>query len=264
MTFKCERSENIARLTLNRPEKHNAMDRNFFKGLQSHFTRFDQDPGVRVVVIRSAGKSFSAGTDLDEAAAMLTGPGADQREFLRNRISELQESISAIENCRKPVIAAVHGHCLGGGLDLICACDIRLADVSAIFSIRETRMGIIADLGVLQRLPLIIGDSRFRELAYTGRDFDAEEALQAGLISKICNDRDALYAHAEEIARRIAANPPLTVQGTKEVVRFSRDHGVKAGLDYAARLNTVVLLSEDLREAFTAFNEKRRPLFKGK
>ena len=125
-------------------------------------------------------------------------------------------------------------------------------------------MGIIADLGVLQRLPLITGDGRFRELAYTGRDFEAEEALQMGLISKICSDREALYKHADKLARQIAINPPLTVQGTKEVIRFSRDHGVQAGLDYAARINTVALLSEDLKEAFTAFQEKRRPLFKGK
>jgi enoyl-CoA hydratase len=264
MPFQIDQLEHIVRLTLNRPEKHNAMNRPFFKALRSHFRQFDQDPEVRAVVIRAAGKSFSAGTDVEDAAAMLTGPGAEQRERLRNRILKLQESISAIEDCRKPVIAAIHGHCLGGGLDLICACDIRIADASAVFSIRETRMGIVADLGVLQRLPMIIGDGRFRELAYTGRDFDAAEALQIGLISKICSDREALYAHADAIAGQIAANPPLTVQGTKEVLRFSRDHGVQAGLAYAARVNTVVLLSDDLREAFTAFRDKRRPLFKGK
>jgi enoyl-CoA hydratase len=125
-------------------------------------------------------------------------------------------------------------------------------------------MGIVADLGVLQRLPGIIGDGRFRELAYTGRDVDAQEALETGLISKICEDRRALYADADQTARRIAANPPLTVQGTKEVIRFSRDYGVQAGLDFAARINTVVLLAEDVQEAFAAFQQKRPPVFKGK
>ena len=180
------------------------------------------------------------------------------------KIMELQQSLTKIEGCRKPVVAAVHSHCIGAGLDLICACDIRLATRDAIFSIRETRMGIIADVGTLQRLPHIIGHGRFRELALTGRDFTASEALQMGLITHICEDRPALVKEAEKLAARIAACPPLTVQGTKEVINYSRDHGIEAGLQYVAQKNAAALPSEDLFEAIAAFMEKREPVFKGK
>jgi enoyl-CoA hydratase/carnithine racemase len=133
----------------------------FFKELTGHFRRLDEDPTVRAVVIRAEGKSFTAGLDLMEAGAMLIGKGADDRERLRKKILELQESNNAIERCSKPVIAAVHGHCIGGGVDLLSACDIRLASADALFSIRETRIAIIADLGTLQRLPHIIGQGWF-------------------------------------------------------------------------------------------------------
>jgi enoyl-CoA hydratase len=149
-------------------------------------------------------------------------------------------------------------------MDMICACDMRLAAKDAIFSIRETRMGIVADLGTLQRLPHIIGQSWFRELALTGRDFTAQEALQMGLITRICEDRAALYETAENLAEQIAACPPLTVQGTKEVINYSRDNGIEAGLLYVAQKNAAALPSEDLFEAVAAFMEKRKPVFKGK
>jgi enoyl-CoA hydratase len=162
------------------------------------------------------------------------------------------------------VIAAIHSHCIGGGIDLITACDIRIASRDAVFSIRETRMGIIADLGTLQRLPPIIGQGWFNELALTGRDFSAEEALNMGLITHICDDHQALNLTARNLADQIAACPPMTVQGTKEVILYNRDNGVDAGLRYVAQKNAAVLPSEDLVEAVTAFMEKRRPTFKGK
>ena len=147
---------------------------------------------------------------------------------------------------------------------MICACDIRMATADAIFSIRETRMGIIADVGTLQRLPHIIGHGWFRELALTGRDFTAPEALQMGLVTRICNDTAALYEEAENLAAQIAACPPLTVQGTKEVILYSRDNGIEAGLQYVAQKNAAASPSEDLTEAVSAFMEKRKPVFKGK
>ena len=195
---------------------------------------------------------------------MLSGQAADQREGTRKAILALQGGLTKIEQCCKPVIAAVHSHCIGGGMDLISACDIRLATKDAIFSIRETRMGIIADLGTLQRLPYIVGHGWFRELALTGRDFTAEEALQMGLITRICEDREALVAEARNLAGQIADCPPLTVQGTKEVILHSRDHGVDAGLRFVAQKNAAALPSEDVVEAVTAFMEKRKPVFRGK
>jgi len=262
--FKVEHEDHIAWLILNRPDKRNVMGSAFFKELSDHLAQLDRDPAVRVVVIRAEGKSFTAGTDLNEAASLLSGEGADQRENTRIKILALQAGLTAIEKCRKPEIAAVHSHCIGGGIDLISACDIRIATQDAVFSIRETRMGIIADLGTLQRLPDIIGHGWFRELALTGRDFTAAEALRMGLLTRVCEDREALYAEAKTLASQIAGCPPLTVQGVKDVILYSRDHGIDAGLNYVAQKNTAALPSEDVVEAVTAFMEKRKPVFIGK
>ena len=262
--FKVETDEHVVWLTLNRPEKLNAMNLAFFEGLSKIFREFDEDPEVRVVIIKAEGESFTAGIDLFELGSLLQGNGADFREGLRKKIVQFQESMNAVEKCRKPVIAAVHSHCIGGGIDLLSACDIRMASQDAVFSIRETRVAIVADLGTLQRLPHIIGHGWFRELALTGRDFSADEALKMGFITHLCEDRNALYKKAREVASEIAACPPLTVQGVKEVILYSRDHGVGPGLEYVAQKNAAILPSEDLMEAFQAFTEKRPPQFKGK
>jgi enoyl-CoA hydratase len=262
--FNIEKNGHIAWLTLNRPAKRNTMGLAFFEEIGELFDGFDRDPDIRVVIIKAEGKSFSAGTDLEEAAKLLGQGSADERESMRKEILALQESFTKIEKCRKPVIAATHSHCIGAGVDMICACDIRMATADAIFSIRETRMGIIADVGTLQRLPHIIGHGWLRELALTGRDFTASEALQMGLVTRICADRPTLYEEAENLASQIAACPPLTVQGTKEVILYSRDNGVEAGLRYVAQKNAAALPSEDLIEAVSAFMGKRQPVFKGK
>ncbi len=262
--FKIEIDAHVAWLTLNRPEKRNTMGTNFFKELSGHLEQLDQNPAVRAVVIKAEGKSFTAGTDLEEAGSLLSGQAADQREATRRKILKLQDGLTSIERCSKPVIAAIHSHCIGGGIDLISACDIRIATEDAVFSIRETPMGIIADLGTLQRLPYIIGHGWFRELALTGRNFSAAEALQMRLVTRLCADRDELYAEAKNLADSIAACPPLTVQGTKEVILYSRDNGIDAGLRYVAQKNAAALPSEDVVEAVTAFMEKRKPVFKGK
>jgi enoyl-CoA hydratase len=262
--FRIEKDGFVAYLTLNRPEKRNTMNYEFFHELTRHFGEFDRDPEVRVVVVKSEGKSFTAGIDLVEMAPMLQGKGADFRERLRKEILEFQGSMNAVEKCRKPVIAAIHSHCIGGGVDLTSACDIRFASKDAVFSIRETRIAIVADLGTLQRLPHIIGQGWFRELALTGRDFTAEEALKMGFVTRLCEDRDSLYREADEAASQIAALPPLTVQGVKDVILYSRDRGVYPGLEYVAQKNSAQLPSEDLLEAFQAFVQKRDPQFKGK
>lgn len=236
----------------------------FFEQLTNHFIKLDQDPDVRAVVIFAKGKHFTAGLDLLEVGSMLTGKGADDRENLRQKIHELQQSNNCIEKCRKPVIAAINGHCLGGGIDLLSACDIRIASNDAVFSIRETRIAIVADLGTLQRLPHIIGHGWFRELALTGRDFTAEEALKMGFVTRICRDKEVLLDEAGLLASQISSCAPLTVQGVKDVINYSRDYGVHAGLDYVAQKNAAALPSDDLMEAVTAFMKKRDPVFKGK
>ena len=242
--LKVEKIGHIAWLVLNKPKQLNTMTLEFFQEMRRIFEEFDADADVRVVVIRAEGKSFTAGLDLVAAQALLGDGSAVYRDWLRRKIIELQESMTAIEKCRKPVIAAIHGHCIGGGVDLTSACDIRIAAKDAIFSIRETRIGIIADIGTLQRLPHIIGQGWFRELALTGRDWTAEEA--------------------RILAEEIASLAPLAVQGIKEVANYSRDHGIQQGLEYVAQRNAALVPNEDMMEAVAAFLEKRIPQFKGR
>lgn len=262
--LKVEKEGYVAWLILNRPERRNTMTFEFFDDITRLFGEFDADPEVRVVVIRAEGKSFTAGLDLVAAQAFLGDGSAPYRDWLRRKIMEFQVSMTAVEKCRKPVIAAIHGHCVGGGVDLTSACDIRIASRDALFSIKETRIGIIADIGTLQRVPYIIGQGWFRELALTGRDFTAEEALRMGYITRLCDDRDALYREAAELAEEIAGLPPLAVQGVKEVANYSRDHGIQQGLDFVAQRNAAVVPNEDMLEAVSAFLEKRTPHFKGR
>ncbi len=264
-SIRVEQIGNIAYLYLNRPEKHNAMKISFFSEMATQFKVFDRDPSVHAIVIKGEGKSFTVGLDLFDAGPNLLGSdtGAAAREHLRVHILDLQEGMNQIEKCRKPVIAAGHGNCIGGAIDLMSACDIRLACKDAIFSIRETRIAIVADVGTLQRLPHIIGQGWARELALTGRDFTAADALNMGFITHLCDTREELYRKADEIAEEIAANATLAVQGVKDVMNFSRDNGVYSGLEYVAQKNAAAVMSEDLAEAVTAFMEKRAPTFKG-
>jgi Delta3,5-Delta2,4-dienoyl-CoA isomerase len=264
-SIRVEQKGNIAYLHLNRPEKHNAMKVSFFGEMAAQFKVFDRDPSVHAIVIKGEGKSFTVGLDLFDAGPNLLGSdtGAAARELLRVHILDLQEGMNQIEKCRKPVIAAGHGNCIGGAIDLMSACDIRLASKDAIFSIRETRIAIVADVGTLQRLPHIIGQGWSRELALTGRDFTAADALNMGFITHLCDTREELYRKADEIAEEIAANATLAVQGVKDVMNFSRDNGVYSGLEYVAQKNAAAIMSEDLAEAVSAFMEKRAPTFKG-
>jgi len=262
--FKIEKDGYVTWLVLNRPEKRNAMTWEFFQGLIDLFTQFDEDPEVRAVVIRAEGKSFTAGIDLASLAKLVESPGADGREKLRKLVIEGQKSTAVIQQCRKPVLAAAHSHCLGGGVDLLCACDVRMATRDTVFSIRETKIAVVADLGTLQRMPYIVGDGWFRELALSGRDFTAEEALQMGFINRIFEDRETLYQEIGRLAQEMAANSPLAVQGVKDVIRFTRDYGVQASLEYVAQKQAALLMCEDLTEAMSAFMEKRPPVFKGK
>ncbi len=262
--LKIEREGHVAWVILDRPERRNAMTMEFFGELTRIFKELDCDPEVRAVVIRAEGRSFTAGLDLVAAQELLGDGSSEYRDRLRRKIAELQRSISAVEECRKPVIAAIHGHCVGGGVDLTSACDVRIASRDAVFSIRETRIGIIADIGSLQRIPYIIGQGWFRELALTGRDFTAEEALRMGYITHLCGDRDELLTEARSLAEEIAGLPPIAVQGVKEVMNYSRDHGIHQGLDYVAQKNAYVIPNEDMMEAVAAFLEKRAPQFRGR
>lgn len=258
-----EKKGHIAYITLNRPEKYNALDQETYETFLEQLPKLDQDDEVRVIVLKGNGKNFTSGIDLSDISAIVGEPTARKRETLRLHVLHLQECMNVFEKCRKPVIAAMHGACIGGGIDLTAACDIRLCTADTRFSIRETKMAIIADLGTLQRFHTIVGQGWYRELALTSRDFGAAEAKEMGFVTHIYADQDELYAEADKMAQDIANMPPLTVQGTKDVMNYTRDFGVQAGLRYIAQKNAAAIFSDDLMEAVTAFMEKRPPQFKG-
>lgn len=258
-------ADHVATVSLQAPTMKPA----FFRECEEAFRQLAEDEDLRAVVVRGPERCFSYGLDLPAAFAehgtLFSGGGlARERERLRRLIRRLQGSFDAVEACPVPVIAAIHGWCIGGGLDLIAACDIRLASADARISLRETRIAIIADLGSLQRLPPIIGQGHTRELAFTGKDIDAGRAAAIGLVNAVYADREAVWAAADTMARDIAANPPLTVRGVKHVLDVCRDRTVAEGLDYIATYNAGMLASEDLGEAAAAFMQKREPRFKGR
>ncbi|HUY64970.1 MAG TPA: crotonase/enoyl-CoA hydratase family protein [Acidimicrobiales bacterium] len=275
-----ERQDHVATLWLNRPEARNAMGPAFWEELPRAVGDLSDDVGVRALVVAARGPHFSVGLDLKAMAGLLTGPppgatggnGTDgpagpsmaaRAVAARAGILRMQRSVSALAECPKPVIAAIHGYCIGGGVDVVSACDIRLASADAIFSVRETKVAIVADLGSLQRLPRIIGKGQLAELAFTGKDISAERALQIGLVNDVLADQAAVVDAAQAMAREIAGNSPLAVQGTKAVLEACEGKSVTDGLDYVATWNSGFLQSEDLVEAMTAFMEKRPPQFKG-
>lgn len=270
-----EISDHIATIWLDRPEKLNAFAHDFWFDLPPIMEHLGDDPEVRAVVIQGRGRAFTAGIDLVAfSPAMIAGGGlgaqggsnessASKHQKLYHSIRDLQRTFTSVAECPKPVIAAIHGYCLGAGISLITACDIRLAARDATFSVRETRIGLVADVGALQRLPTIVDPGRVAELTYTGKDFGASEALAMGLISRVCDDEDDVQKQARKLAVDIAANSPLVVQGSKAVLKAGETRSIEEALDYMALWNAAFLASNDLTEALTAFIEKRPPEFTG-
>jgi enoyl-CoA hydratase len=272
-----ETTEAVATVWLDRPEARNAMGQDLWRDLPRAMAAVTADPAVRVVVIAAKGPHFSVGLDLKAMGGLLSGSGDDENSApstppssatrargTRSEVLRLQDSISAVARCPKPVIAAVHGYCIGGGVDLIAACDIRLASADALFSVREAKMAIVADLGSLQRLPAIISAGQLAELAFTAKDISAARAKEIGLVNDVAADADGVLKAAYEMANEIAANSPLAVQGTKAVLAANEGKSVAEGLDYVATWNAGMLASDDLTEAVVAFMEKRPPKFTGR
>lgn len=268
VSLRVQRTDHVATVTLLGPGKGNAMGPDFWRELPVVFGALNDDEQVRAVVLTGSGEHFSYGLDLPAMVpewAPLLGDRAlakPRTEFLRT-LRRLQSSVNAVAECGKPVISAISGWCIGGGVDVASATDIRLASADAKFSVREVKVAIVADLGSLQRLSGIIGEGALRELAYTGKDIDARRAASLGLVNEVYDDQEALLAGAYELAGEIAANPPLVVQGVKEVLNVNRDARVAEGMRYVGAWNAAFLPSEDLGEAAAAFMEKRPPQFKG-
>jgi 2,4-dienoyl-CoA reductase (NADPH2) len=259
-------ADHIATIRLNRPDKANAMNLAMWHEIRQAFKWVDATPEARVAVLEGEGKLFTSGIDLQ----MMMGMGdqiqndceARTRENLRQVIIDLQDTLTSLERCRKPVLAAVHGACIGGGIDLITCADMRYCSSDATFSIKEIDIGMTADVGTLQRLPRLIGEGMARELAYTGRKFDATEALQMKLVNRVFDTRESLQKGVQEIAASIAAKSPLSIRGVKEMITYARDHSVADGLNFVATWNAAMLLSNDLQEAMMANMGKRKPTFK--
>ena len=261
-----ERQGPVAWLTLTDPAKRNAMGPEFWDGLAEQMDQINADSDVRVMVIRGAGTAFSSGLDLPAMMGqmpMMSAPNGADKARLHRLIRHMQGAITSVERCRVPVIAAICGPCIGGGLDLATACDIRLCSADALFSVRETRLAMVADVGTLQRLPALVGPGIAREWIYTGRDFGAEEALRHGLVTRVLRDADALFAAATDLAKDIAAAAPLAVQGAKAVMIEAERYRIDRSLEYVATWNAAHLVNEDLGRAVAAFMAKAPPEFQG-
>ncbi|MCZ8158016.1 MAG: crotonase/enoyl-CoA hydratase family protein [Leptospira sp.] len=263
--FEVEIQRNVAILYLNRPEKRNAMDWSFWRDLPFVIEEINADPSIHVFIIAARGKSFSTGLDLTnffaEFKSVVQGELGDSREKLYELVLLMQKGINAVYDSKKPSIALIQKHCIGGGLDLISACDIRYATEDASFSLREAKVGIVADMGSLQRLPAIIGQGNTRELALTGKDIDAQEAFRMGLITKITKSDSELLEEGLKTAHEIAENPTIVIRGVKQVLNYGVNKSLDDALNYVAVWNAGMLDTHDFRRAIQGFEEKKRPLF---
>jgi enoyl-CoA hydratase len=260
----------VGHLRLNRPDALNTMIPEFWSELPQLVAELDDDPSVRVVVLSSTGKHFSAGMDLSVftgGSTLLGSGGVTEAGRVRSNlwlaVQHLQDSFTALERCRKPVLAAVHGGVIGGAVDMICAADMRYASADAFFCVKEIEIGMTADVGTLQRLPKLIPEGVAREWAYTGDRIPAERALQVGFVNQVFDDHDALLDGVMAIAARIARHSPLAIWGTKEMVNYTRDHTVADSLRYMAGWQSGMFMGGDMMEEFSAKSEGRDPDFEG-
>ncbi|KAG7389636.1 hypothetical protein PHYPSEUDO_010033 [Phytophthora pseudosyringae] len=257
----------VLHLKLNRPKVVNAMNMQMWVELAEAFKLVELDPSVKAVVVSGEGRGFTSGMDLDvfaqmQQVAMEESCEGRKRERLMRVIDKFQNVISAPEKCRVPVIAAVHGPCIGAGVDFITACDLCYSDVSAVFSVKEVDLAIIADVGTLQRLPKLVGERQAKELAFTGRNFGGLEAEKLGLVLRALPDQEGLMSYVGDVAKAIAKKSPLTIRGIKQTIHYQRDHSTKDSLEQVRYHNAAVLYSDDLVQAVGAVMSKTEPKFR--
>ena len=268
-SFEYTSEEGVGHLILDKGEDLNKMTMNFWYELPRILDEIDKDASLRVLILSSTGKHFCAGMDLKNFGSL--GNDAEKKtnvpdkarigESLYRVAKELQDMLSKLEKLRIPVLAGIQGGCIGGGLDLVTAADMRFASKDAFFCIQEVNIGMAADIGTLQRLPRVIPEGKVRELAYTGRRMPAEEALEAGLVNKVYESHEEMISGLKEMAAVIASKSPLAVYGTKAILNFSRDHTIAEGLEYNALWSGAMLPQEDMAEAMMSNMEKRDPEF---
>ncbi|MAZ87681.1 MAG: enoyl-CoA hydratase [Cellvibrionaceae bacterium] len=264
--LKVDIDDKIAHIQLNRPDAYNSMNIDFWKELPGVVQEISDAASARVIVLSSTGKHFCAGMDLSvftEGSSIKNDMEPGRRHLdLRNTVLQLQDVFNRFENARMPVLAAVQGGCIGGAVDMISACDSRYCTEEAFFSIEETKLGMTADLGTMQRLPYLIPQGLVRELAYTGRRMYAEEAKEFGLVNKVYADQQAMLDGVMEIAGQIAARSPLAVTGAKEMINYTRDHNMADSLNAMSLWQSGMYQPQvDMMETFAAKMEKREPKF---
>lgn len=265
-TISVEADGAIGWLRLNRPDRANALNEDMWKEIPQGMEWLDQQRQVRVVVLAGNGKHFTAGIDLSvlqSQGEQLAGhPCATRaREGFLRFIEQCQRSFNSMEQVRFPVIAAVHGACIGAGVDIISGCDLRLCTADARFCIKEVDVGIVPDVGTVQRLKHVIGYSATAELTYTAETFDGARARELGLVSRVCESQDDLYKAAQALAASIAAKPPSAIRAVKRNLLFSRDRSVDDGLAYAALWNAGMAMGSDVQEAMMSAVQKREAKF---
>jgi len=255
----------IAHIKLNRPDALNSMNIDFWTELPVAVREIDQQAEARVIVLSSTGKHFSAGMDLSvfttSNSIPMTGDPSRMAENLRRVVLQLQDCFNALEDIRIPVLAAIQGGCIGGAIDMVSACDSRYCTEDTFFTIKETQLGMTADLGTLQRLPHLIPQGIMRELAYTGRKFDATEAKDIGLVNKIFPSQEAMIEGVMAVAKQIAQQSPVAVAGCKEMINYSRDHSVADSLKYMATWQSGMFRPQDMMKCFAAKAQKSDPDF---
>ena len=262
------REEHIGFITLNTPEKRNALNPETWEALNKAIGMAEKDEEARVVLLQGEGKSFCSGLDLSPDNSLfphITGsPSASQKMSLYRAIKKIQDIHTRLEQLTKPTIAVIHAHCLGAGLELALCCDIRLCSAETIFALPEAKLAIITDVGGLQRLSRAVGRGHAREIAFRGHRFNAQKARAINLVNDVYPEQEILRAKSLEMAEEIAANPPLAVQGAKEVFLYDEEVGLDQSLDYNAARSSMIMPSDDLSEAMSAYVEKRKGEFKGR
>lgn len=265
-TITIEVNNYVAQVKLNRPERSNAMDETLWREIGEAFQWLDEESDARVAVLSGSGKNFCAGLDFS-FLMQITSEFASvkcegrKREKLRRRIMWMQEAFNAIEDCRIPVIAAIHGACVGGAIDLITACDLRYCSEEAYFNVKEVDLGLAADVGTLQRLPALVGLGVAREWAYLACNIDAAEGKRTGLINNYWDNPETMFEEVNNIATTIAGKSPLAIRGSKRILSHARDNSVADGLDYVATWSAGVLVSNDSAECMQAKMQKRETSF---
>ncbi len=261
--FEIESDKGVAHVRMSRPKEMNSMNRDFWRELPAIIRELEEDPATRVVVLSSSGAHFSAGMDLSvfQTGDWLNTKTAADRNRLRKLVLNLQNSFTVLEQCRFPVLAAIQGGCIGGAVDMVAACDLRYATTSAFFCIQEINLAMMADLGTLQRLPALIPLGIVKELAYTGDRLPAERAKELGLVNEVFQTEEEMLGHVMTRARTIAQRSPLAIAASKEAINYARDHAVDESLSRAADLQSAVIETAEIMEAFKAKTEKREPVF---